>query len=219
MLQLCAATTQKLKAQVWGFGTSQHGSAVQSAGNFFFFHSRRRAASGQDKTRQPRRWVSVRLPLLVLLNSPRRKQATAESRLRGDQWERRTGGWQACVWSRGARGNQCLDRAAVIGARPPRCDRTHLTDGSQLDVRVWLSGLGAGPGRSSAPLISFTGCVHEHAPDSPSPGNHSAATNSVFHLTTFTPGYRWQHKQWLTALYSWDSIVHRKPYNKCIYCL
>lgn len=23
---------------------------------------------------------------------------------------------------------------------------------------------------------------------------------------------------WLTAVYSWDSIVHRKPYKKCIHC-
>ncbi|KAM3622096.1 uncharacterized protein V6R79_020268 [Siganus canaliculatus] len=60
-------------------------------------------------------------------------------------------------------GNQRPDRAAVIGVRPPRCDRTHLTDGSQLDVHVWLSGSqrGAESGRNSAQLISFTGCGHK----------------------------------------------------------
>ncbi|CAK6960953.1 Hypothetical predicted protein [Scomber scombrus] len=77
------------------------------------------------------------------------------------------------------RGNQCLDRVAVIGERPPRCDRTHLTDGSQLDAHVWLSGLGAEPSGSSALLISFTGCIHELLPDSPSQGNHDVATNFI----------------------------------------
>lgn len=44
---------------------------------------------------------------------------------------------------------------------PPRCDRTHRTDGSQLDVHVWLSGLEAEPSGNPALLISFTGCVHK----------------------------------------------------------
>lgn len=85
------------------------------------------------------------------------------------------------------RGNQCPDRVAVIGVRPSRCDWTHLTDGSQLDTHVWLSGLGAQPSGSSALLISFSGCIHEVLPDSPSQENHDVATfppSSTLHLVT-----------------------------------
>lgn len=83
-----------------GFGTSKRGSTVQSGGFFIYWH----VSSGQDKTQLPHQRVSACPLLLMLLNSPRQNQTTAGNGLWGDQWDRRTGGQQACVWSRGERG-------------------------------------------------------------------------------------------------------------------
>ena len=95
--------------------------------------------------------ASIRLLLLLMLsNALRRNRTTGESRLRRDHWKWQTGGRQLCEWSGGQRLNRCLDRVAVIGVQPPCCDQTHLNDGSQLDIHVWLSGLGVQPSGSSA---------------------------------------------------------------------
>lgn len=122
--------------------------------------------------------------LLVLLNRQRRDQTTAESRLCGDQWERQTGGWQACVWSRGETGNRCVDRAAVIRAQPARCDRTRLTDGSQLDVHVWLSG-----------PVGTPHCWYHLANTRVSKGSPH---RYKVHPSPQNPGHRWQQKQLCT---------------------
>ena len=140
--------TRRTRVQIRGFGEPEPGSMD---------------LSGQHEIQPPHRRVSA----TMLSHSQRLDQTDSEEISgRGGQVVR-----QAWMWSRGERerGNQGLDRAAVIGVGPPRCDRAHLTDDSQLEVRVWLSGLRAGPSRSSARPISFTGCIHNppHHPPPP----------------------------------------------------
>lgn len=167
----------------------------------------------QDKTRHncPCRWVSVRLLLLTLIKSQRRNQTTAESRLRGDQWERQTGGRQACVWSRGERGG----------------------------ISAWTERLWSGRGRPAVtghiwPMVhswtSMSGCqVSERGPAgtprcwyhllavyaNPRPLQRLQGIPALLRTPSFPLSHQRRPKQWLTALYSWD----RKPHNKCIYCL
>lgn len=161
---------------------------------------------GQDKTQ---------LPPLMSASAAAFKVAETKAdncwKPAGDQWERPTGGWQACVWSRGERGNRCLDRAAVIGVRPPPLwpDTSYRWLTAGRPCRAVRSRSGAQWELRAADIIYW---LHKNTPDFAASGGSSwcyelfPLTNSYVRLPVTT--------RWSTALYSWD----RKPYDKRTHC-
>lgn len=125
---------------------------MEALSSLFFFHIQH-AASEQDTTAPP---MSVSLPASVdaykvAETEPDNcwKPTVWRSVEAADRWS--TG---MCV-IKGREGESVPGQSGCDqGVAAPLC-RTYLTDGSQLDVRVWLSGLEGEPSGNSADIIQW----------------------------------------------------------------